>query len=98
MWKSYYLEIESTLYLLATTHKILYVNVAELIKKQYDNNTPLLQKLKNTYAEKRLLKDKSRCNSNELIYYDYNPIHYNDKVVVEMTPYDLTKGRVIHRN
>ena len=83
----YNLEIENTINLLATTHKILYLNVADLIRRQYVMNSDWVPKLKNTYSEKRLLRDKSRCTKEELIYYDYNPIHYQDKVILDLINY-----------
>ncbi len=80
----YNLAIESQLYLLATTHKILYVNVPDLIRRQYVENTESVQKLKNTYSQKTLKGDTSKCTLEELVYYEYNPIHYQDKVVVDL--------------
>jgi len=80
----YNLEIESTLYYLATTHKILYVNVPELIRRQYILNNEWALRLKNTFTEKKLIHDKSKVSKEELVYYDYNPIHFQNKVILDL--------------
>ena len=83
----YNIEIENALYHLATTNKVLLVNVPDLIRKQYELNNEWAVKLKNTYCEKRLMKDMSKLGKEEKVYYQYNPIHYQDQIVLDLISY-----------
>ena len=79
----YNMHLENTLYHIATTHKILYINVPALIKREIDLETEWAEKLNNSYNIKKLWSssEQKRWSQDELIYYTYNPIHYDNNVV-----------------
>lgn len=87
----YRIDLENTLYHIATTHKILFINVPSLIKKHLDEETDFAAKLRNSYNEVRIWNDLAET---ERIYYIYNPIHYESKVVGDMiNDYALKNGK-----
>jgi len=79
----YDININNILKLISTNHKILLVNVPYLIHSQQNLNTAMWVKLNSTFARKKL-KNVLITSEEEKIYYDYNPIHFSEKVVKEL--------------
>ena len=84
--QNYELEIEDTLTFLSATHRVLIVNVPELLFRIcQDSTSKRCVELKATYGRKKLKKSESQYMSErERIYYEYNPIHFSLKVVNEI--------------
>ena len=79
----YDIGINHVLNLLSTIHKILVVNIPSLIYTEFIKNSSIWSKLNATFSKKRL-KLKIVITEEEKIYYDYNPIHFCQKLIREL--------------
>lgn len=88
----YHVEIEKNIDYLATIHRLLVVNVPELISKIYQDPTSrMYQDLRSTYGKKKLFKSDGYKSDRERIYYEFNPIHYSPKIVNEIIKFYVSK-------
>lgn len=90
----YNMNLENVLYNIATTHKILYINVPQLIESQLRTEAEFSSSLKNSYNEVTLWEEKDRKNwtKEENLYYTFNPIHYDQKVVSDLISHYVSKN------
>ena len=81
----YDISLEKTLKLFAARNKLLYVNVPKLIYEHFYENDEDAKKLEGFYGKKDL---KIGCINNndieEIIYYKYNPVHFEKKLVNQL--------------
>ena len=78
----YDISIEKTLKLFAARNKLLYINVPKLIYEHFYENDDEAKKLEGFYG-KKILKQEcvNKENLDELIYYKYNPVHFEKNIV-----------------
>lgn len=79
----YSLNIENSLYLLAASYKILYVNVPYLIYKQFYLKNSWAEKLQNSYCTKNLAIEDFE-DFERRIYKTYNPLHFQENIVNDL--------------
>ena len=81
----YDISLEKTLKLFAARNKLLYINVPRLIYEHFYENDEDAKKLEGFYGKKLLkVECKNQENLEELIYYKYNPVHFEKNVVNQL--------------
>ncbi len=95
----YNIELDKVLFHIATTHKILYINIPSLIKKQIFLNTPWATLLKNSYMKVKAVPISNKILSKEEeVYYTYNPIHYDHKVIGDLITWYVNQNSKENEN
>ena len=89
----YDISLEKTLKLFAARNKLLYVNVPKLIYEHFYENDEDAKKLEGFYGKKEL---KIGClnpeNIEEIIYYKYNPVHFEKNLVNQLIKKYISKN------
>jgi hypothetical protein len=75
----YHLNLDNLLYYFCAIHKVLFVNVPYIIYRQFYLNNSWARRLESGY-NKKSLKDEDSKN----IYYNYNPIHFDENDVYQL--------------
>jgi len=89
----YNLKIQNTLMLISTTHRVLLVNIPYLINNHFIANSDFwVNKLNPTYSKKKLCP-VIYSSTEEQIYYEMNPIHFDPKIVKEMIENYISDNR-----
>jgi adenylate kinase family enzyme len=81
----YDITVDNTLSLLSVAYRALYINVPELIHRQFYSNNEWAKKLERTFSKKTLkhFVGEKPCRLYQITY-KYNPIHFDDNIVNEL--------------
>jgi adenylate kinase family enzyme len=81
----YDINVDLTLTILSVAFRTLYINVPELIYKQFYLNNEWARKLEKSFSKKKLINyNPEKNNKLYQLSYRYNPIHFDEKVVNEL--------------
>jgi adenylate kinase family enzyme len=81
----YDINVDLTLTVLSVAYRTLYINVPDLIFRQFYLNNEWARRLEKSFSKKKLLNfNADKCNKLYQLSYKYNPLHFDDNVVNEL--------------